>query len=243
MEKTQKQQARRVQDSVYTALRNSIINLNLAPGTAISEKEISLRFNVSRTPVREAFIRLLKEDLIRVIPQKETQVSLIDLERVEQEFFIRESLETAALAPFIANSRSHHLTELRRLTELQNDALANKAFIDFINYDDQFHQTFFEVAGQALSWEVLETMNGHYHRVRLLTIWLNGIATDNVSQHQQILAAMEKKDLNKAKEMLRLHLHKLETEEAILRKKFPDYFTPEEEKSVFDVDFGGLPIL
>jgi DNA-binding GntR family transcriptional regulator len=158
-------------------------------------------------------------------------------------FFIRESLENAALEPFIANSRPGHFTELRRLTGLQQEALTNKAFIDFINYDDQFHQTFFEVAGQALSWEVLETMNGHYHRVRLLTIWLNGIATDNVSQHQRILAAMEKKNLDEAKRMLRLHLHKLETEEAILREKFPGYFTPEEEKNAFEVDFGGLPVL
>jgi DNA-binding GntR family transcriptional regulator len=76
-----------VQDSVYTALRESIMNLNLAPGTVISEKEISCRYEVSRTPVREAFIHLSKEGLIKVIPQKETQVSLIDFARVEQEFF------------------------------------------------------------------------------------------------------------------------------------------------------------
>ena len=94
MDNPEGKRSRSVQDSVYTALRTSIINLNLAPGTAISEKEISRRFGVSRTPVREAFIRLSKEGLVRVIPQKETQVSLVDFRRVEQEFFLRESLET-----------------------------------------------------------------------------------------------------------------------------------------------------
>ena len=81
--------SRSVQDNVYSALRVSIINLNLAPGTAISETEVSLKFQVSRTPVREAFIRLSKEGLVEVIPQKETLVSLIDPIRVKQEFFLR----------------------------------------------------------------------------------------------------------------------------------------------------------
>jgi DNA-binding GntR family transcriptional regulator len=86
-----------VQDRVYAALRKSIINLNLVPGTVISEKEISLRFQVSRTPVREALIHLSKEGLVQVIPQRGTMVSLIDPARVQQEFFLRECLETAIL--------------------------------------------------------------------------------------------------------------------------------------------------
>ena len=86
------------QNFVYEALRKSILTLNLLPGTAISENEISQRFEVSRTPVREAFIQLAKESLLKIIPQKETLVSYIDLQRVEQEHFLRRSLETSVLA-------------------------------------------------------------------------------------------------------------------------------------------------
>jgi DNA-binding GntR family transcriptional regulator len=215
----------------------------LAPGTTLSEKEVGLRYKVSRTPVREAFINLSKEGLVKVIPQKETQVSLIDFSRVDQEFFLRENLEMAVLKPFIARCQAGHFSGLERLIEMQNEAFDRNEYINFLNYDDAFHRIFFEVAGQSLSWEVLESMSGHYHRVRLLSIRLNGIAKDIVSQHKKLLFALKKKDLHKAMSMLNLHLHKLSSEEDLLQEEFPGYFLLKQEENAFEVDFGGLPLL
>jgi DNA-binding GntR family transcriptional regulator len=243
MERTERSQAGTVQNSVYTALRKSIINLNLAPGTAISEKEVGSRYKVSRTPVREAFINLSKEGLVKVIPQKETLVSLIDFGRVEQEFFLRESLEMAVLKPVIANYQASHFAELSQLIEMQSEAFDRNDYIKFLNYDDAFHRMFFVVAGQNLSWEVLDSMSGHYHRVRLLTIRLKGIAKNIISQHKSILGALKNKDLNDLRARLNAHLHKLATEEKMLLEEFPGYFLLDQEKNVFDVDFGGLSLL
>jgi DNA-binding GntR family transcriptional regulator len=231
-----------VQDSVYNALRKSIINLNLAPGTAISEKEISLRYKVSRTPVREAFIHLSKEGLVKVIPQRETLVSRIDFDRVEQELFLRESLEMAVLEPFINQCRPNHLAELEELVETQTAAADRNEYINFINFDDRFHRVFFDAAGHQLGWKVLESMCGHYHRVRLLTVWLNGIARNIVGQHKEILTAVKKQDLPGVRLILNRHLHKLHTEEKLLQEKFPDYFVSPQRDNNFEVDFGGLPI-
>jgi DNA-binding GntR family transcriptional regulator len=232
-----------VQDYVYASLRKNIINLNLAPGTAISEKEISLRYEVSRTPVREAFIHLSKEGLVKVIPQRETLVSLIDLDRVEQELFLRESLEMAVLEPFIRRCRPDHIAKLEKIVETQRVAFDRNEYINFINFDDQYHQVFFEVAGHNLGWEVLESMCGHYHRVRLLTVWLNGIAQNIVNQHTEILSSIKEKNLEESRLKLARHLNKLHTEKEILREKFPGYFAPAGGNDNFDVDFGGFPLL
>ena len=242
MTKSIRNGSRSVQDNVYSALRNSIINLNLAPGTAISESEVSLKFQVSRTPVREAFIRLSKEGLVEVIPQKETLVSLIDSARVEQEFFLRESLETSVLEPFILNSQSHHFSEMEKLLGFQTEAIKSKSYIEFINYDDRFHQILFEAADQHLSWEVLSNMIGHYHRVRILTILIAGIGDEKVGEHREIFTALKEKDPEQAKKMLYLHLHNLETEEKLVKRAFPDYFASETTTNTFEVDFGGLPL-
>ena len=243
MENSTKQGQRSVQNIVYSTLRNSIINLNLAPGTAISETEISQKFQVSRTPVREAFIHLSKEGLVEVIPQKETLVSLIDPARVEQEFFLRESLETAALELFLRNNGNRYFSEMEELIASQSKALKSKSYIDFINDDDSFHQVIFKAAGQYLSWEVLASMSGHYHRIRMLTIWMAGIADEKVSEHKKILNALKKGDPKEAKKMLYSHLHNLEAEEKVVKKEFPGYFVSEETmNNKFDVDFGGLPI-
>lgn len=228
---------------MYVSLRKSIINLNLAPGTVISEKEISLRYEVSRTPVREAFIHLSKEGLLRVIPQRETLVSLIDPDRVEQELFLRETLEMAVLKPFISRCRPDHVSELEKILESQSLAFDRNEYINFVNFDDNFHRIFFEVAGHELGWEILQNMCGHYHRVRLLTVRLNGIAENIVSQHRDILAGIKAKNLREIRFKLNRHLDKLHSEKKLLREKFPDYFVSGQAKDVFEVDFGGLPLL
>jgi DNA-binding GntR family transcriptional regulator len=230
-----------VQDAVYASLRKNIINLNLVPGTAVSEKEISLKYEVSRTPIREAFIRLSREGLIKVIPQRETLVSLIDLDRVEQELFLRESLEMAVLKPFIGRCQPDHIAKLEKLVEAQAAAFDRNEYINFMLFDDHYHQVFFEVAGHKLGWEVLESMCGHYHRVRLLSVWLNGIAQNIISQHIELLSAIKKKDLRESRLKLNRHLNKLHTEEKMLREKFPNYFASTRETDDFEIDFGGFP--
>ncbi|MDR1931894.1 MAG: GntR family transcriptional regulator [Spirochaetales bacterium] len=230
-----------VQDSVYGALRKSILNLNLAPGTAISEKEISLRYGVSRTPVRETFIHLSKEGLLKVIPQRETLVTRIDFERIKQEFFLRESLEMAILEPFAALCRPKHFEDIARFIEMQESAAAAKEYVRFIEYDDSLHRTFFEAAGQEICWTVLNSMSGHYHRARLLSIWLNDIARNVVGQHKKLVRALAKKDIPAARCILSGHLHKISSEEPLMREKYPDYFVSDEENT-FDVDFGGLQL-
>jgi DNA-binding GntR family transcriptional regulator len=247
-----------VQDQVYTALRKSIINLNLTPGTVVSEKEISLRFRVSRTPVREAFIHLFKEGLVQVIPQRGTMVSLIDPSRVQQEFFLRECLETAVLDSFTRNCGESHIEELERFIDLQERALNGKSYGEFIEHDDNFHRFIFETAGQGLSWEVVSGMCGHYHRVRVLTIWMAEtvrpgapadspgselpIGTEKIRQHRIICAALKSKNPELARDALYSHLHDLEPDESLLERKFPLYFVPKAAKSSFDVDFGGFPV-
>ena len=59
-----------VQSAVYTALRNNIMSLQLKPGTTMSTQKIAEKLNVSRTPVREAFIRLQRDGLLDIFPQK-----------------------------------------------------------------------------------------------------------------------------------------------------------------------------
>ena len=225
------------QEVVYQTLRNSILSLNLVPGTAISENEISLRFKVSRTPVREAFIALSKEALVTVMPQKGSMVSRIDFDRVEQEVFLRENLETAALKRFMAKYDSSHLAELEKYLELQQQACNNQKFEQFLTYDNLFHRVFFD--GQKVAWEALENMCGHYYRVRFLTIWLLEIVNDLVEEHRLLFQAVKQKDTQKALSLLDSHLHKLGAEEVMLKRLFPDYFAMPEEIP-FTMDFGGL---
>ena len=80
---------------VHYHLRQQILRLNLKPGIALSEKELSLQLGVSRTPVREAFIRLSEEGLVDIFPQRGTIVAPIRMDEIKEAQFLREILETA----------------------------------------------------------------------------------------------------------------------------------------------------
>ena len=131
---TNKAQDNSIRENVYRVIRENITSLQLAPGTTVSTQElaaklqeqIAIDMNVSRTPVREAFIRLQKEDLVEITPQKGTMVSRIDLTRAEKERFIRESLETAILPLFLQNCTEPDLKELELLIEKQKACFAGK---------------------------------------------------------------------------------------------------------------------
>jgi DNA-binding GntR family transcriptional regulator len=222
---------------VYTALKSSILSLNLVPGTMLSEKEISLRFNVSRTPVREAFIALSKEALLTVIPQKGSLVSRLDFARVEQELFLRESLEPAALKRFLENHTSGDLVELEKYIALQSEANESGNIESFYRYDDRFHHVFF--TGQEIAWEVLENMCGHYCRIRLLSIWQQDRVKILIEEHKQLFHAIKCKNNEKALSLLESHIHTIFSEKSMLQRHYFDYFV-DSEMVAQPLDFGGL---
>lgn len=82
---------------IYNQLKEEIIDLKIEPGALISENEISRRFEVSRTPVRDVFLRLCNDGLLEVLPQRGTKVSLIDMELVMATINMRTIVEIQIL--------------------------------------------------------------------------------------------------------------------------------------------------
>src|ERR671930_1714505 len=82
---------------VYATLRDAIIRAELPPGRKLSENELATWLGVSRTPVREALVRLRDERLVAIVPQLGTFVTLISTEAVADAAFVREALECAAI--------------------------------------------------------------------------------------------------------------------------------------------------
>ena len=76
---------------IYQFLLNAIVTVRLSPGIGLKEKEVIKRLGVSRTPIREALLRLEDEGLVQIFPQSGTYVSKIKIEAVLESQFIREA--------------------------------------------------------------------------------------------------------------------------------------------------------
>lgn len=213
-----------VGDYVYEVLKKNIISLNIKPGNRISETDISKRLNVSRTPVREAFIKLSKEGILYVLPQRGTYIALIDLEQVEEARFIRESLESAVLRLATEDFPMEIIPELEESIDMQKECINNKQYGKFLEYDEGFHKRIFKACNKERTWSVIEQVNTQYKRIRLLSF----IADDNwskvITQHKGILEAIKEQDNDKIQGIINNHLKKLLVEQIELKEMFPEYF-------------------
>lgn len=211
-------------DFTYKTLRDNIINWNLKPGTMMSEKEVSVALNVSRTPVREAFIKMSKEGLVDILPQRGTIVSKIDLKRVEDERFIRESLELSVFNIAALDFSKDALTALEDNIQHQAKALKEDQQEKFFRLDEEFHKIIFQACGKELCWEVIQNVSGHYKRIRVMTLWNEESSQLILNQHQLLLDSIKNNDVNSADKVLKKHLCKLKDEELEMKQKYPDYF-------------------
>ena len=82
---------------VYTGLKEDILSLKLPPGSSISETDTAAKYNVSRTPVRDAFKALANEGLLEVKPHIGTFVSLMDINQISDVLYIRKVVEQSIL--------------------------------------------------------------------------------------------------------------------------------------------------
>ena len=190
----------------------------------MSEKDVSVELNVSRTPVREAFIKLRKEGLVDILPQRGTVVSKINLARVEEERFIRESLELAIFNSAITGFSKETCLKLRENIESQAKCIKAEQNQDFFWLDEEFHKAIFVSLGKELCWEVIQNVSGHYKRIRVMTLWDKKSSDGIYEQHKVLLDCIESNNLVGAQEVLKKHLCKLMDEELEMKEKYPEYF-------------------
>lgn len=220
-----------IQTLVYEELKRNIMSMKLEPGQTISTQEIATKLNVSRTPVREAFLRLQSEGLVEMIPQRETMVSKISLKRVEQEKFIRECLEMGVIRKFMDKSGCEVEENMAELIQLQKKCGEEKDFVGFLEADDQFHKVLFDVTGQEMAWETIASRNGHYNRLRILYVQRDTAMQESIEQHHKIATLLESGSREEAARALSSHVRRLDIDEAGLIAQYPDYFESEGERS------------
>ncbi|WP_003542526.1 GntR family transcriptional regulator [Desulfotomaculum nigrificans] len=209
---------------VYQLLKSQILDLELKPGTSLSEKEISEKFQVSRTPVREAFLKLSQEGLLEIYPQKGTRVSLIDLALVEDARFMREQLEKAVIKLACENFPEDKLLSLEINLKNQELCTYHQDYKRVFDLDEELHRTIFEGCNKARIWLAMQPMNTHFKRIRVLRLATNYDWGHLLCQHQQIVDAIKRKDPRLGEEIITNHLKLVLIDKEELKKTNPNYF-------------------
>lgn len=204
-------------------LKDNIIHLELAPGSMLSENELSSQLHLSRTPVREALIELSKVKIVEIYPQKGSAVALIDYDLVEEARFMRNVLECAVVELICKRASAEAAEKLASNVKLQEFYLENRSSEKLLELDNEFHRLLFELAGKPQIYQLMDSITIHFDRVRSMSLEaVKDLKT--VADHRAIAEAIAAGDERTAKARMEEHLSRYKIDEAALRREYPNYF-------------------
>lgn len=204
-------------------LRENIVELELPPGSQISENELSAALSISRTPIREALSELEKVKLVEIVPQKKTSITLIDYDLVEEASFLRSTLETAVITEVCEKRTEQDLMRFEQNLAMQHIAFRGGALEEVMKKDNEFHRSFFEITHKLEIWYLMQYLQVHFDRVRNLS--LNTIADEIIIRdHEAIFESIRNRDAGTARTLLTAHLARYRFDADIIQKSYPQYF-------------------
>ncbi len=213
---------------VRNHLRGMIVAGTLLPGHPLSENEVASGLGLSRTPVREAFIKLEEEGLIVIYPQYGSFVSPIRVADIYDGQFVRESLECAALAKLVADLRPQDAEALEASMAVQRRLLLGDPG-PFFEADELFHASLMQMAGHERAWSVVEAAKRQHDRVRRMTVRDPLKRRAVLEEHGEVVDAILRRDATAAAVAMQRHLRGVFVSVEAVMTRHPEFFlmTPE----------------
>lgn len=209
---------------VQDELRLAILAMQIPPGSALVEKELTARFGLSRTPVREALIKLKEEGLVEVFPQSGTFVARIPAEAIPEAVFIRQALECATVELVAGIATPETVAGLDAVISRQHEALDDNDRERFHLEDERFHEMLAISAGFPGIWRLAQAAKSQIDRCRRMTLPVPGRMAMVIREHLSIVDAIRRGDGPAAQAAMRNHLGTLLPDLVHLRATHPDYF-------------------
>lgn len=208
---------------LISSLRRRIVSGELVPGTRLSEKDIATAYDLSRQPVREAFIKLAGDRLVEIRPQRGTFVCKINVEEVIVSRFVREAVEADLARTAAQLTEQTAVDTLLSIVDEQEARLAEGGAV-FMELDEKFHRCLAEAAGKSDAWFHLQPIKMHMDRVRHLTA-VELPVDPLVAQHREIAQAIAHGKSDIAERAMRLHLKGVLDHLQEMQQALPGYFT------------------
>ena len=144
---------------IYKELERRIVEMEYQPGDPISEKQLIEEFNVSRTPIREAILKLSEKGLLDLKPRVGTFVTQIDLPSVKYAYEVKKNLEGLAAELAASRSSEEEVDELFEIIKRFESYDIVKDYKACIKDDQRFHRIIREASRNPLLIEMLEELN------------------------------------------------------------------------------------
>jgi DNA-binding GntR family transcriptional regulator len=187
-------------------LRDLIVQGQLAPGERLNERVLCERLGLSRTPLREAIKLLATEGLVELLPNRGAVVSRIDAQALAQALEVMGALEALAGELACRRASAARLAQIRSLHDKMLARHAARDLAGYFRYNQAIHLEIVAASGNPKLEATYRQLNANVRRVRYMAN-LSGERWDQaVAEHEEILAALEARDVERLKRLLHDHL-------------------------------------
>lgn len=192
----------------YDALKTAILNMNIYADDAqlrLDERDLSQRFGVSRTPLREALAQLDQEGLVRIVARRgifivrKTKVEILDM------ITVWAALESMAARLITLNASDEEIATLRALFSKFDDGRTHADIDEYSELNLRFHQSIIDMAKSELLSKLADNVLLHVRAIRQRTIGDEHRIERSIIDHMHIIEAFETRDTAKAEELARQH--------------------------------------
>ena len=194
-------------ERVYQQLRQEIIHGVFQSGEAINEKVLARKYRGSRTPVREAVMRLQQENLLRLVPNKGYFVSHLTIHELNEMYEYRAEVEgfCAELAARRWNDQSL-LKKLTTLAHTQYRTDDRASYEHFIEADTEFHIGIAQLTRNRLVVRAVTEVRCHMERIMFAAIDIGYYGEVPAREHTKILEAISGRDALLARKLMYDHI-------------------------------------
>jgi DNA-binding GntR family transcriptional regulator len=193
-----------LQEKVYFRLKESIINCGMMPGSVISEERLALEFGTSRTPIREALLRLQRENLVVIFPRQGTFVSQISLKDIHEIYQIRLIIEPRVARSSGGNMDPAVLERFRNYFGIPDEGTGS--FGTWFQHDRDFHSYIIDSCGNRHLSQMDASIMDQNQRMRILSGKIPQRIQDTNSEHVEIVDALLARNEDRIESLMTAHI-------------------------------------
>ena len=184
----------------YQEIRRRILDNEYPPAHQVLEQDLAADLGMSRTPMREALVRLQNEHFIQLIPRHGMRVVPLSLEDLRDTYEVLTALELTAIERLVrANPDRRALAPLERALDDMDAALKQRDRDAWVKADERFHRTLIDLCGNSRLAAVAYTLWDHGHRARMTTVRLRPTLGSSNKEHRDVVEAIKRGDWRESK--------------------------------------------
>jgi len=195
-----------LREEVYESLKKSILHGKLKGGQRLIEETLADQIGISRTPVREAFHKLERDDLVVKLPKGGFAVREFTKEDVDEIFGIRSALESYAAYLATLHISPEKISQLEKKIKESEDACEKGDEEKLVQLNTEFHDLIYKSCKSKKLSEMINNFRDYFYRYRSLLLRTEKGTDYSIDDHRRMLEAMKKKNPRLVERLVRNHL-------------------------------------